>query len=105
MSKEAEINYPLAIGPALVEGVARKPFAGPDCPEYLCRIAAVLALLPDPPARVLDLGCGTGWTSAFLARRGYDVLGVDIAPEMIRLARRLRRRERLANVRFQAGDF
>jgi SAM-dependent methyltransferase len=32
--------------------------------------------------RVLDLGCGTGWGSALLARRGAaNVLGVDISPE------------------------
>jgi SAM-dependent methyltransferase len=105
MSKESEKNYPLAMGATLMDEVARKPFAGPDCAESLCRIAAVLSLLPATPARVLDLGCGTGWTSAFLAKRGHDVVGVDIAPEMVRLAERLRRQEGLDNLRFQACDF
>ncbi|QIG41987.1 class I SAM-dependent methyltransferase [Nocardioides anomalus] len=43
--------------------------------------------LPDPPARVADLGCGTGTLSALLADEGYAVDGVDFAPEMVRRAR------------------
>jgi SAM-dependent methyltransferase len=37
--------------------------------------------------RVLDLGCGPGWTSIFLAGRGCAVTGADVAPDMLRLAR------------------
>ena len=47
-----------------------------------------MTFLPPPPARLLDLGCGSGWTSELFARAGYDVLGVDIAPDMIDIARR-----------------
>lgn len=36
--------------------------------------------------RVLDAGCGTGAMSVELARRGANVLGVDLAPEIIRFA-------------------
>ena len=36
---------------------------------------------------VLDLGCGTGELSLYLARQGYDVLGVDLSPLAIRQAR------------------
>ena len=32
---------------------------------------------------VLDLGCGTGGHALRLARRGYDVVGVDLSPEML----------------------
>ncbi len=48
----------------------------------------LLGLLPPPPARVADLGCGTGTLSALLADEGYDVTGVDFSPEMIARARR-----------------
>jgi len=37
--------------------------------------------------RVLDLACGDGHYTRELARRGASVVGVDISPEMIRLAR------------------
>jgi SAM-dependent methyltransferase len=36
---------------------------------------------------ILDLGCGTGQHAIRLARRGYDVTGVDRSPEMLAIAR------------------
>ena len=53
--------------------------------------------------RVLDLGCGPGWTSIFLAGRGCDVTGVDIAPDMIGIARENAKRLGMA-INFQVGD-
>lgn len=44
------------------------------------------SLLPPVPARVADLGCGTGTLSLLLATDGYAVDGVDFAPEMVRRA-------------------
>jgi len=41
-----------------------------------------------PGAEVLDAGCGTGKYAIELARRGYVVHGVDLAPELIDVARR-----------------
>lgn len=38
-------------------------------------------------ARALDFGCGAGRSSRLLSRLGFTVTGVDISPEMIRLAR------------------
>lgn len=40
------------------------------------------------PASVLDAGCGTGRVGRELARRGVDVVGVDIDPHMLATARR-----------------
>jgi len=71
---------------ALAQSVL-KPFSVPDRGRLLVEIGAVLSLLPQPPGRVLDLGCGTGWTSSFLARSGYDVVGVDLSPEAVDTAR------------------
>jgi SAM-dependent methyltransferase len=38
--------------------------------------------------RVVDLGCGSGILSQAVAAAGYDVLGIDLSPAMIELARR-----------------
>jgi len=40
----------------------------------------VLSLSAIPPCRALDLGCGTGTNSVWLAQRGFEVTGVDLAP-------------------------
>lgn len=39
--------------------------------------AMALELLPSPPARVLDVGCGPGFTARRLLECGYEVTGVD----------------------------
>jgi SAM-dependent methyltransferase len=39
------------------------------------------------PATVLDAGCGTGRVAIELARRGHDVVGVDVDPAMLEAAR------------------
>lgn len=44
--------------------------------------------LPPAPVDVLDVGCGTGTLSLLLAGRGHRVTGVDLAPAMVRTARR-----------------
>jgi SAM-dependent methyltransferase len=41
-----------------------------------------------PPARVADVGCGTGIATRLLAKRGYDVVGIDPSGEMLAFARR-----------------
>jgi len=43
-------------------------------------------LSPGPGDRILDFGCGTGWTSHMLARTGADVVGMDISPAALGLA-------------------
>ena len=40
-----------------------------------------------PVREVLDLGCGTGSMTLALARRGYDMVGVDLSPDMLSRAR------------------
>ena len=71
--------------------------------------AAWLALLtehlPAPPARVADLGSGTGTLSVLLADAGYAVDGVDFSPAMVERARRKAGgREMVSFVVGDAGD-
>lgn len=56
------------------------------------------------PMRALDLGCGDGTTALPLARCGADVLGVDIARNLVEAGNRRAVAEGLANLRFQEGD-
>lgn len=39
--------------------------------------------LPDPPAAIADLGCGTGSLTVLLARAGYEVHGLDMSQRML----------------------
>ena len=45
--------------------------------------AALEALLPPPPARVLDCGAGTGFLSLIAARLGHAVTALDLSPSML----------------------
>ncbi len=52
-------------------------------------------------ARVLDLACGNGRHSALFAKKGFNTLGIDLAPKMIRQARKT---YRAPNLKFELGD-
>ena len=54
--------------------------------------------------KVLDLGCGDGTTALPAARLGADVLGVDIASNLVEAGNRRAQAEGLTNCRFQEGD-
>ena len=51
--------------------------------ELAAWAAALRRLLPPPPARVLDVGAGTGFLSLLMAREGYGVTALDLAPGML----------------------
>jgi SAM-dependent methyltransferase len=57
-----------------------------------------------PGLKVLDLGSGDGTTALPAARRGADVLGVDIARNLVQAGNARARAAGLANLRFQQGD-
>ena len=54
--------------------------------------------------KVLDLGCGDGTTAVPAAKLGADVLGVDIARNLVEAGNRRAKEMGLANCRFQEGD-
>ena len=54
--------------------------------------------------KVLDLGCGDGTTALPEAKLGADVLGVDIASNLVAAGNKRVRELGLANIKFQEGD-
>jgi SAM-dependent methyltransferase len=66
--------------------------------------AAIDRLAPPPGGRVADIGCGAGATSLSLARRhpDLDILGIDIAPQLVAVAEE--RGADLPNLTFSVGD-
>src|SRR2546425_5941509 len=54
--------------------------------------------------KVLDLGCGDGTTALPEARLGADVLGVDIARNLVDAGNKRAQKEGLTNCKFQEGD-
>src|SRR6187455_3454407 len=66
--------------------------------------ALVAELGITPGLKVLDLGCGDGTTALPAARRGADVLGVDIARNLVEAGNKRAQEEGLTNCRFQEGD-
>jgi len=57
-----------------------------------------------PPLVVLDLGCGDGTTAIPLARLGAEVVGIDIARNLVEAGNRRAAEAGLTGLRFQEGD-
>ena len=57
-----------------------------------------------PGEHVLDLGCGDGTTALPAAERGAEVLGVDIAANLVAAGQRRAGEAGLTNIRFEEGD-
>ena len=75
-------------------------------PEGLVPLGAALDRLSAPPHKVLDLGTGTGKAARVVAKRFADaeVVGVDLAPEMVEEAKRLLPAELAGRVSFEVAD-
>jgi ubiquinone/menaquinone biosynthesis C-methylase UbiE len=66
--------------------------------------ALVKSLGMTPPFRALDLGCGDGTTAVPLARLGGDVVGIDIARNLVEAGNRRAAEAGLHRLTFQEGD-
>ena len=64
--------------------------------------ALLTRLLPSPPARIVDLGCGTGSLTLLAAQLGHLVEGIDFSARMLDIARA--KAEPLRDVTFALGD-
>ncbi|MFN6933997.1 MAG: class I SAM-dependent methyltransferase, partial [Tsuneonella sp.] len=64
----------------------------------------VESLVVGPGMDVLDLGCGDGTTALPAAQRGANVLGVDIAENLVAAGNARAAAAGLSNLRFEQGD-
>ena len=64
--------------------------------------AYLLSYIPHPCNESLEIGCGTGAFARLLAVRSRHVLGLDLSPEMIRIARA--RSTGFTNIDYQVAD-
>lgn len=67
-------------------------------------VALVETLGLRPGDKVLDLGCGDGTTAVPAAKLGAEVLGVDIASNLVAAGQERAKAEGLTNLKFQEGD-
>lgn len=100
MSNQSSLDAVKAqFGPAAAAyAVSRVHVGGED-------LDAMLASVPlDGTKRVLDLGTGAGHTAFAFAPKVAEVIGLDVTPEMIAVARDQAAKLGMANVRFEEGD-
>jgi SAM-dependent methyltransferase len=105
VAKQGELDYLKNLGDEGRIHAFNKPFSDPNCGFHLKDMGTIISLLPPPPARLLDLGCGSGWTSCFFALRGYDVVAQDIADDMIALVNENKKRYGVTNVQAITSDY
>jgi SAM-dependent methyltransferase len=100
--KQAEVT---SRTPQFMAHEASKPF-GWD-PAHFVEWATIAHMLDAvgaaPGAHVLDIGCGSGWTTLFLAEAGYDALGYDLVPANVELCRERAQRWG-SSARFDVAD-
>jgi 2-polyprenyl-3-methyl-5-hydroxy-6-metoxy-1,4-benzoquinol methylase/glycosyltransferase involved in cell wall biosynthesis len=106
--KRAAVEYLSKLNPERHHHLRTKPFYNlankpakyqsegmdEDMHRHFCDFANMAVTLAVPAgARILDVGCGSGWLSEYFARLGYNVKGIDISPDLIEMSR-----ERVARV-------
>jgi 2-polyprenyl-3-methyl-5-hydroxy-6-metoxy-1,4-benzoquinol methylase len=99
--KKAAIDYPSKLSPERLHHLRTKPFynlanklpkfcgLGMDVEtqRHFCDFANMAVALDLPAgARILDAASGSGWLSEYFARLGYDVTGIDISPDLVRIS-------------------
>jgi len=89
--EQGHLTYVEQLDPGGRVWLRTKPFSAPpneELPRCLHTFAHIVQLMQlGLRSQVLDVGCGPGWLSEFLARCGYWVVGVDISPDMVEIAR------------------
>ncbi|OAT83502.1 class I SAM-dependent DNA methyltransferase [Desulfotomaculum copahuensis] len=77
--------------------------AGVDFEGWIDYLEQILRCFNHTPDKILDLACGTGNTTLPLVKRGYRAAGLDVAPEMLQIARQKAGKAGL-DINFTAAD-
>ena len=104
MAKVDEINYFKRLDREAKNYIENKPFSDRNTGKLLLQIGTVLSLIPQKPSKILDIGCGIGWTSLFLAKSGHKVLGIDISKYIIYEANKIKKRQKIKNLYYKTID-
>ena len=81
-----------------------KRYSFPHVRKVFIRTPAVLKMLGDIKSKnVIDLGCGDGYYSRLLAKRGAKVVGIDFSSQSINLAKNIEEKEKLG-IKYFRGD-
>lgn len=81
------MTLPTAYSRELAQAYNARHFGGPSGQLILKNdIATISALLPPPPATVLDIPCGTGIYTSSLQAQGYNMIAVDASLPMLQIA-------------------
>jgi 2-polyprenyl-3-methyl-5-hydroxy-6-metoxy-1,4-benzoquinol methylase len=105
--KQAEAEYPERVGEEGRAWIRSKPFANEprETARHLIDAGYVIELLDlRPGMRFVELGCGSGWLTRFVARHGLHAEGYDISPQMIEIARGEARAEGVV-AKFDVADY
>jgi 2-polyprenyl-3-methyl-5-hydroxy-6-metoxy-1,4-benzoquinol methylase len=105
--QRGEVEYPERIGEAGRAWLRTKPFANDprETARHLIDAGYVIELLElRPGMRFVELGCGSGWLTRFVARHGLDAHGYDIAPQMVEIAREQASAENV-DAHFDVADY
>ena len=108
-AKLNEIQYPDRLDLQGRLWLKTKPFGSRNLKESerifrdLGVILFIISQYSQKPKKIIELGCGPGWLSVFLAKFNFKVLGLDISPKMIEIARARAQTEKVS-ARFKVLD-
>lgn len=72
---------------------------------YRLHIEVINKYLHMPHQNILDIGCGTGTLTFFLAQKGHKITGIDISQNAIDLCKKNAKEIGLNNIRFSQAEF
>ncbi|RCX18332.1 methyltransferase family protein [Anaerobacterium chartisolvens] len=75
-----------------------------DYEKWVCYIQDIFKKNEVSPSLVLDLGCGTGNFCIEMAQKGFDMIGIDISPDMLSCAREKSIKKGLDNILYLNQD-